>query len=232
MFIFLYFKRKVWYNISIKMKNAENKMENILQNLNEQIKNINWQNQWQLNKKHHCTILVDLKTPNVEQCIINAADVKGVYMMTYTLNNKQHNLYFGVSDKKTSLIQNRVANHVRAITAALGIKRLIKDKKTKKMIQKDYGKQADVSGKKIVEFFKERCDDRGSIMITVEFMELEHLDAFGIRHLVETNLIHSYKCPLNQEFKVNLNGFDTFNEKLFEDGIVVPPHYQTPSTIN
>ena len=60
------------------MKNAENKMENILQNLNEQIKNINWQNQWQLNKKHHCTILVDLKTPNVEQCIINAADVKGV----------------------------------------------------------------------------------------------------------------------------------------------------------
>tara|TARA_B100000963_G_scaffold207197_1_gene180484 strand:- start:374 stop:997 length:624 start_codon:yes stop_codon:yes gene_type:complete len=207
-------------------------MENILENLNQQIKNINWQNQWESNKKHHCTILVDLKTPTVEQCVINDAIVKGVYMMTYTLNNKQHNLYFGVSDGKTSIIQNRVAKHVRAITAALGIKRLVKDKKTKKMVEKPYGKQSDVSGKKIVEFFKERCGDRGSIMITVEFMELEHLDAFGIRHLVEANLIRSYKCPLNQEFKVNLNGFDTFNEKLFADGIVLAPHYQTPKTVN
>ena len=69
-------------------------------------------------------------------------------------------------------------------------------------------------------------------MITVEFMELEHLDAFGIRHLVETNLIHSYKCPLNQEFKTVMSVFDTFNEQWFEKGMVTPVHYKTPSTIN
>jgi len=176
-----------------------------LYQLNNNIKKIDWKKVWELNKKHYCSILLDTKNKIVECNESDSAQVKGIYKISYISNGSQNDLYFGVSNGDTSTIKNRVSSHLRSIKKALGIQ-------LKKNSKKTNGKSSEVSGKKIVEYFK----DSTAVMIIVEFMTLDDYDAEGIRPLVESNLIKTYNCPINRESKKSSNTIPACIEEDFK----------------